>query len=125
MTHDAQRKPTQVNKANLRANNIHGHIIKLIEKGGEHTATRFRWDIFIGSGDPNNPEHQAYYQGHRDVSWFPSPGNLVFDDQGRLWVATDGQPSSIQENDAAYMVETEGPQRGKVSMFLCGQWVPN
>ncbi len=60
MTHNAQRKPTQANKANPRANNIHGHIIELIEKGGGHTATRFRWDIFIACGDPNNPEHRAY-----------------------------------------------------------------
>ncbi len=120
MTHNPQRKPAQVDKANPRPYNRHGHIIELVEKRGEHTATRFRWGIFIACGDPNNPEHQAYYQGHRDVSWFSNPDNLVFDNQGRLWVATDGQPSSIQENDGVYLVETEGPGRGQTRMFLSG-----
>jgi secreted PhoX family phosphatase len=48
------------------------------------------------------------------------PDNLAFDDAGRLWVTTDGQPSSIKKNDAVYVVEVEGPQRGLAKMFMSG-----
>lgn len=48
------------------------------------------------------------------------PDNIAFDDAGRLWVATDGQPATIKHNDAVYVVEVEGPQRGVAKMFLSG-----
>lgn len=118
MTNNTRRKPEQVDKANPRPDNKYGHLIELIEDGGDHAATTFRWEIFIAAGDPNNPDHKAYYQGRRDVSWFATPDNLTFDENGRMWVATDGQPSSIQKNDALYLVEVEGPQRGLAKMFL-------
>lgn len=120
MTNNTRRTPEQVDPANPRPNNRHGHIIEIIEEAGEHAATRFRWDIFIACGDPSNPSDRAYYQGHRDVSWFSCPDNLVFDDRGRMWVTTDGQSSTIKKNDALYLVETEGPHRGKARMFLSG-----
>jgi secreted PhoX family phosphatase len=48
------------------------------------------------------------------------PDNIAFDEAGHLWVATDGQPSSIKKNDAVYVVEVEGPQRGLTKMFMSG-----
>jgi hypothetical protein len=120
MTNNMRRTPEQVDKANPRPENKHGQIIEMIEDGGEHTATKFRWELFIACGDPNRPEDNAFYQGHKDVSWMSCPDNIAFDDAGRLWVATDGQPASITKNDAVYMVEVEGPQRGKAKMFLSG-----
>ena len=36
------------------------------------------------------------------------------------WVATDGQPATIKHNDAVYVVEVEGPQRGVAKMFMSG-----
>ncbi len=118
LTNNTQRKPEQVDKANPRPNNRYGHIIEITEDGGNHAATTFHWEIFIACGDPNNPEHQAFYQGHKEVSWFSCPDNVAFDDQGRLWITTDGQPSTIEKNDGAYVVETEGPQRGMAKMFF-------
>jgi secreted PhoX family phosphatase len=120
MTSNTRRTPEQVDKANPRPNNKHGHIIELVEAGGQHTATAFSWELFIACGDPNTPEDKAFYQGQKDVSWMSCPDSLAFDDAGRLWVATDGQPSSIQKNDAVYMVEVEGPRRGMSQMFLSG-----
>jgi secreted PhoX family phosphatase len=120
MTNNARRTPEQVDKANPRPNNKHGHIIELVEAAGEHTATAFRWELFIACGDPNTPEDNAFYQGQKDVSWMSCPDNIAFDDAGRLWVATDGQPSSIKKNDAVYVVEVEGSQRGMSKMFLSG-----
>jgi uncharacterized protein len=120
MTNNTRRTPEQVDKANPRPNNQHGHIIELTEAAGQHTATEFGWELFIACGDPNAPEDNAFYQGHKDVSWMSCPDNIAFDDAGRLWVATDGQASSIKKNDAVYVVEVEGPHRGMTKMFLSG-----
>ncbi|HSF32830.1 MAG TPA: PhoX family phosphatase [Candidatus Tectomicrobia bacterium] len=120
MTNNARRQPEQVDKANPRAENKHGQIIEMIEDEGEHAATKFRWELFIACGDPNRAEDNAFYQGHQDVSWMSCPDNIAFDDAGRLWVATDGQPASIDKNDAVYMVEVEGPRHGLAKMFLSG-----
>ena len=38
--------------ANPRAENVYGHIIRWRERGGDPTATRFEWDVFILCGDP-------------------------------------------------------------------------
>jgi len=120
MTNNTQRSPAQVDPANPRAYNKHGHIIEISEDRGDHTASTFRWELFIACGDPNNPGDGAFYQGHTGGSWMSCPDNLAFDDAGRLWVATDGQPSSIKKNDAVYVVEVEGPQRGLAKMFMSG-----
>jgi uncharacterized protein len=120
MTNNTRRKPDQVDKANPRPENKHGHIIEMLEDGGEHTAVKFRWELLIACGDPNNSDDNAFYQGHTAVSWMSCPDNVAFDDAGRLWVATDGQPATIKKNDAVYVVEVEGPQRGMAKMFLSG-----
>ncbi len=120
MTNNTRRTPEQVDKANPRPDNNHGHIIELVEDGGEHSATIFRWDLLIACGDPNNAKDDAFYQGHKDTSWMSCPDNIAFDDAGRLWVATDGQPATIKHNDAVYVVEVEGPRRGVAKMFMSG-----
>ncbi|MBI2371179.1 MAG: PhoX family phosphatase [Deltaproteobacteria bacterium] len=120
MTNNIARGADQVDRANPRPDNRFGHIIELSEEAGEHTATRFRWGIFIACGNPNNPHHRAYYQGHKDVSWLATPDNVAFDAAGRLWITTDGQPAAIKANDGVYVVETEGPGRGLARMFLSG-----
>jgi uncharacterized protein len=95
MSNNTRRIPEQVDKANPRPDNKHGHIIELVEDGGEHSVTTFRWDLLITCGDPNNQRDNASYQGHKDTSWMSCPENIAFDDAGRLWVATDGrQPLS-------------------------------
>ncbi len=118
LTSNDRRKPEQVDKANPRANNKFGHIIELVEDGGDHAATRFRWEIFIKGGDPNNPDHQAYYQGHTDVSPLATPDNFAFEESGRLWVATDGIDDALGANDGIFVVDTEGPERGRARRFL-------
>ncbi|MBI4413016.1 MAG: PhoX family phosphatase [candidate division NC10 bacterium] len=118
MTSNTRRKPEQVDKANPRAENKFGHIIELVEDGGDHAATRFRWEIFIQAGDPKNPDHKAYYQGHTDVSPFATPDNFAFEESGRMWVATDGIDDALGANDGVFVVDTEGPERGRARRFL-------
>jgi secreted PhoX family phosphatase len=120
MTNNTARRADQVNGANPRADNRYGHIIELVEDGGDHAAVRFRWDIFIACGDPRVPDHRASYQGQRGPGWLATPDNIAFDPVGRLWVATDGQDETIDANDGLYAVETTGPGRGTVRQFLSG-----
>jgi uncharacterized protein len=120
MTGNDRRKPEQVDKANPRPVNKFGHIIELIEEGGDHAATRFLWEIFVLAGDPKNPEHKAYYQGRTDVNPMAGPDNIAFDDSGRMWVATDGVDDTLGPNDGVWVVDTEGPQRGRARQFLSG-----
>jgi uncharacterized protein len=118
MTGNDRRKPEQVDKANPRPANKFGHIIELIEAGDDHTASRFHWEIFILAGDPKNPDHRAYYQGQTNVSPLATPDNLAFDDSGRMWVATDGVDETLGPNDGVWVVDTEGPERGRARQFL-------
>lgn len=118
LTGNDRRTAAQVDKANPRPANKFGHIIELIEDGGDHAATRFRWEIFILAGDPKNPDHKAYYQGRTDVSPLAAPDNVAFDDVGRMWVATDGVDETLGPNDGVWVVDTEGPERGRARQFL-------
>lgn len=118
MTGNDRRTAAQVDKANPRPQNKFGHIIELVEDGGDHTGTRFRWEIFILAGDPRNPDHKAYYQGRTDVNPLATPDNLAFDDTGRMWVATDGVDEALGSNDGVWVVDTEGSERGRARQFL-------
>ena len=118
LTHNDARKPEQVDKANPRPANKFGHLLELVEDGGNHASTRFRWEVLILGGDPRDASHGAYYQGRLDVSPLATADNLAFDDQGRLWVATDGMHGTLGFNDAVFVVDTEGPFRGRALQFL-------
>ncbi len=118
LTSNDRRTNEEVDRANPRAQNRFGHIIELIEDGGDHTAARFRWEIFIQGGDPNNEVHKAYYQRRTDVSAMANPDNLAFVRSGRMWVATDGMEGSLGVRDGLFAVETEGSLRGLTRRFL-------
>jgi hypothetical protein len=120
MTGNERRTAAQVDRANPRAGVKFGHIIELIEDAGDHTGTRFRWEMFILAGDPRKPDHRAAYQGRTDVSPFAMPDNIAFDDLGRMWVATDGVDETLGPNDGVWVVDTEGPDRGRARQFLSG-----
>jgi secreted PhoX family phosphatase len=120
LTGNTNRKPEQVDKANPRPANKFGHILELTEDGGDHTATRFRWEVLILAGDPRNPEHKADYQGRTDVSPLATPDNFAFDRSGRMWVATDGLDDTLGPNDGVFVVDTDGPERGRSRQFLSG-----
>jgi hypothetical protein len=120
LTNNTQRTDRQVDKANPRAVNRYGHIIELIEDGGDHTATKFRWEIFLLCGDGKTASHGAFFAGFNpaEVSKLANPDNLAFDNKGNLWISTDGQSGPLRINDGIYAVPTEGPERGFVRQ-LC------
>jgi secreted PhoX family phosphatase len=108
--------------ANAMARNAHGHIIEIDEESNDPSAVAFEWDIFMRCGDPAKEEHNSYFAGceKSKVSPVSCPDNIVFDRKGNLWIATDGQPSSIKKNDGIYAVPVQGPDRGYVRQFLSG-----
>lgn len=120
-TNNARRKWNQIDPANPRGDNRHGHIIELIENG-DAAATRFRWEIFLLCGDPANPDDGVFAAGFDPslISPISCPDNITFDAWGNMWIATDGQPGTFRRNDGIYAVPTSGDERGFVRMFLSG-----
>jgi LPXTG-motif cell wall-anchored protein len=104
-------------KANPRADNRNGHIIEITEAGNNHAATTFTWDIFLLAGDPK--DSTSYFAGYpkEKVSPIAAPDNIAFDSAGNLWIATDGQPAALKNNDGFYAVPVEGAERGYLRQF--------
>jgi secreted PhoX family phosphatase len=102
--------------ANPRPNNVGGHIIEITERGDAAT-TRFTWEIFMLAGNPDDPS--TYFAGFAkdQVSPIASPDNIAFDNDGHMWLATDGQPDVLGFSDGFYAVPVEGDDRGHVRMF--------
>lgn len=106
-----------VDAANPRANNRSGHIIELIEAGGDNAATRFSWNMFMLCGMPNDPSTSFAGFPKNMVSPIGAPDNCCFDNAGNMWIATDGMDSALGFQDALYACPTEGPERGYLRMF--------
>lgn len=126
-------------QANPRVPNFSGHIIELTERGDDHGAKSFAWEIFLLCGNPtidlktkkNELEPglasgATFFAGYADASKLgkvASPDNIAFDHVGNLWIATDGQPSNADignPNDAMHVVPTDGPDRGYLRQFMSG-----
>ncbi|MGJ8655577.1 MAG: PhoX family protein [Akkermansiaceae bacterium] len=118
LTNNDERDRTSRNDANPRVINSFGHIIEMTPPNDDHTADSFQWDIFILAGNPEKPDHEAKY--HPDTTehgWFMSPDNCAFDNQGRIWIATDGG-SKFGIADGVWVSETTGPARALSKSFL-------
>jgi hypothetical protein len=123
MTFNERRTAEQMDAANPRANNLHGHIIELSEGGDDAASTWFNWEIFLLCGDPAT-DSSVYCAGYdaSQLSPISAPDNIAFDSSGNLWIATDGmiRPESFDMNDGIFVVPTDGPERGYLRQFLSG-----
>ncbi|MCY1267322.1 hypothetical protein D9M70_157540 [compost metagenome] len=87
---DRGRKPEQpLDKANPRERNLHGQILRWNEEGGDPTATRFQWEVFLLAGEDRHAGAPGHLTGDIDGDIFSSPDSLYFDPAGRLWIETD------------------------------------
>ncbi|MCK9795875.1 PhoX family phosphatase [Isoptericola sp. 4D.3] len=104
---------------NPRTTNRDGHVVEIIEDGGDQTAETFTWNLLLVAGDPSVND-STYFSGFPadKVSPISCPDNLAFDAEGNLWISTDGQPSTIQKCDGLFKVTLTGRQRGRVEQFL-------
>lgn len=111
------------NEANPRVANLNGHILELqapaAGNGFDHTASEFRWDIFLLAGDPSK-DGAKYHPQTSANGWLTCPDNAAIDSQGRLWIATDGAPKVTGNKlaDGIYATDTTGPGRALTKMFF-------
>src|SRR5918992_3404107 len=63
----------------IDATQPHGGLYKIIEDSPDGTGTTFTWDRFLQGGEA----------GAEDGTGFAAIDNLVFDEQGNLWIVTD------------------------------------
>ncbi|AXA90025.1 PhoX family phosphatase [Massilia sp. YMA4] len=74
---------------NPRDKNLHGHIIRMRDTGGDVTGTRFAWEMVVlagtGTADTPNPDNRGTINGDA----FSSPDSVMFDGWQRLWIGTD------------------------------------
>lgn len=82
-------------RANPRANNVFGQIIRWREAGGDPAALRFEWDLFAVAGDPRHPDPAR--RGNIRGDAYGSPDGLWFDDSGLLWIQTDVSSSTLNK----------------------------
>ncbi len=117
-TNNTKRTPAQVDEANPRPENKHGHIVEITPAGGRHASREFAWKLVLVAGDPKDP--QTYFNDFDKsaVSPISCPDNVTFDSRGNLWIATDGQPGTLNYNDGLFMMPLDGPDKGKLSQFL-------
>ena len=117
LTNNDRRTKKQTDKANPRADNQTGHIIEIIEPNKDFAATRSRWEILVKCGDPSDESNASWHVTTTDNGWFGSPDNAEVDEQGRLWVSTDGNQDTGAA-DGIWMIETNGYARGKSKAFF-------
>ncbi|WP_308250106.1 PhoX family protein [Sphaerisporangium fuscum] len=116
LTNNSNRAAANVDEANPRVSNKHGHILEIVEDRNDAGATAFKWALPLVCGDPNDPS--TYFGGYdkTKVSPISCPDNVTFDAEGNLWIATDG--NALGKNDGLFAVPVAGPERGHVRQFL-------
>jgi secreted PhoX family phosphatase len=122
LTNNADRKGDATDAANPRGPNPHGHIIEMLEAGGDVAATKFKWSILVLCGDPAQEGHKAQWHPETTADgWFSAPDNVSFDPSGRLWIATDQGASwaKLSNNaDGLYALEYAEENRGLSKLFF-------
>jgi len=120
LTNNSRRKWGEVDAANPRGPNAFGHIIEMTPDNGDHSATKFRWEILVKCGDPKVATVGAtFHPATSKDGWFGMPDNLAFDALGRMWVATDGNSAQrTGRTDGLWAIETEGQARATSKLFF-------
>ncbi|MBZ9863218.1 PhoX family protein [Mesorhizobium sp. CA12] len=120
LTNNSKRKAEQVDAANPRAENAFGHIIEIVEDGGDFAAPKGKWEVLLKCGDPSVADVGATFSTATTAhGWFGMPDNCAVDSSGRLWVATDGQgPKATGRTDGLWAVDTEGAARATSKLFF-------
>ena len=114
---------TPVGGPNPREGNKYGQIVRWMPEGGDHTASGFTWNLFVLAGNPT--VHQDDRKGSDNVNagnMFNSPDGIAFDNNGILWIQTDGNYSNEEDfagqgNNQMLAADTE---TGEIRRFLVG-----
>ena len=101
LTNNTKRKDDQVDAANPRARNAHGHVIEMIPPGEhgrrDHAATELPLEHLPARAATRPMPRTARAIGGDDQrEWLAVlPGQLAFDSKGRIWISTDGAPTVV------------------------------
>jgi uncharacterized protein len=109
--------------ANPRGPNPWGHVLEIREDGDDADSTSFTWRIFLLCGDPDDPG--TYFAGYpKDkVSPIGSPDNMTFDNEGNIWLASDGtQPTG--GNNGLFACRPRAPSGATCSCSPPCRWGP-
>jgi len=122
LTNNSRRTEGQVDAANPRAENLHGHIIRWREDGAQ-TAQTFRWDLFLIGGDENDSADAAGNPLGPEAI-LSSPDGLWIDGHRRLWIQTDISETEKNQGPHAPFGNNQmlaaDPDTGEVRRFLTG-----
>jgi secreted PhoX family phosphatase len=123
LTNNSRRTAQQVGPANPRANNVHGHVVEVIQPGAgtgrvDHAATEARWEIFLLAGKPGIDAGARYHRATSDNGWLSCPDNVAFDSKGRIWISTDGAPNNAGIADGIWAADTAGHGRALTRLFF-------
>jgi secreted PhoX family phosphatase len=123
LTNNSRRTAQQVGPANPRANNVHGHIVEVIQPGAgtgrvDHAATEARWEVFLLAGKPGIDAGARYHRATSDNGWLSCPDNVAFDSKGRIWISTDGAPANAGIADGIWAADTAGHGRALTRLFF-------
>ena len=100
LTNNARRGSKDVpgiDRANPRAGNTFGQIIRWREANADPAALAFTWDLFALCGDPQHADQAK--RGNVKGDAFGSPDGLWFDPHGLLWIQTDVSTSTLNRGD--------------------------
>ncbi|MDX2222789.1 MAG: PhoX family phosphatase [Rhodospirillaceae bacterium] len=126
LTKNGDRDAGQVDAANPRARNVHGHVLELIPPAGadgpDHAAAAFDWRPFLMGGDPADPTSGAMAHAESGPDdWLSCPDNIAFDPRGRAWLSTDGA-EDFATADGLWAADVTGPGRALArKIFSCPQ----
>ena len=122
MTYDNTKAYT--NPVNTRTPDFMGYILEIKETNGDPSSLTFTWDVPIFCGIPQHADQskRLIIKGQDAPASYPpisAPDNLTFDSKGRVWIATDGNPSSsrLGLNDGVYVYD---PRTGELKAFMFG-----
>ena len=108
---------------NPRVKNNFGQIVRWKPMNEDHTSTEFKWDLFVMAGNPAvYDDANAGSSNVNTDNMFNSPDGLKFDNNGLLWIQTDGNYSNAkgfagQGNNQMLVADTE---TGEIKRFLVG-----
>ena len=115
--------PTPVGGPNPREGNKYGQIVRWMPEGGDHTADGFTWNLFVLAGNPAvHSDDRAGSDNVNEGNMFNSPDGIAFDNNGILWIQTDGNYKNKddfagQGNNQMLAADTE---TGEIRRFLVG-----
>jgi len=108
---------------NPRPANKYGQIVRWEPANSDHTSAAFKWDLFVLAGNPDvHKEANAGSPNITPANMFNSPDGISFDDNGFLWIQTDGKYSN--DGDFAGMGNNQmlvgDTTTGQIERFMVG-----